>query len=71
MSRNGLIYAGAIKKVKEAVPNLKELGIEVMGTRRTAAGDVLFEISSKEKADLFTDKLTKKLGSSMPVRQAT
>lgn len=68
---DGLTYEEAIKKAKDAVPNLKELGIEVVGTRRTVAGNVLIEVKSKENADLFAKKLTEKLGEEMSVRQTT
>lgn len=69
--RNGPTYAEVIRKAKEAVPNLEELGIEVIGTRRTAAGDILLEINSKEKANLLAKKLKEKLGTGMHVRHAT
>lgn len=71
MPRIGLTYAEVIRKAKDAVLNLEEFGIEVVGTRRTAAGGVLIEVNSKEKADLLTKKLTEKLGEDMSVRQAT
>lgn len=71
LPQNGLTYAEAIRKAKDAVPNIEELGIEVRGTRRTAAGDVLIEVNSKEKADLLTKKLTEKLGEEISVRQTT
>lgn len=65
--QNGPTYAEIIRKAKEAVPNLEELGIEVVGTKRTAAGDILLEINSKEKAILLAEKL----GTKMQVRHAT
>lgn len=66
----GSTYADVIRKAKEAVPNLKELGIEVVGTRRTAAGDILLEVGSKEEAELFAKKLKEKLGNEVSVRRA-
>jgi len=65
---DGLAYAEAIKKAKYAVPNLEEIRIEVVGTRRTVAGNVLIEVKSKENADLFAKKLTEKLGEEISVR---
>lgn len=66
----GSTYADVIRKAKEAVPNLKELGIEVVGTRRTAAGDILLEVGSKKEAELFAEKLKEKLGNEVSVRRA-
>lgn len=65
----GTSYAEAIKKAKEAVPNLAELGIEVQGVRRTAAGEILLEVKGQEKADQLADLLKKKMGDGAIVRR--
>jgi hypothetical protein len=69
--KNGSTFADVIRKTKEAVPNLEELGIEVVGARRTAAGDILLEVGSKKEAEIFAKKLEKKLGNKMSVRRPT
>lgn len=67
--RDGATYADVIRKAKEAVPNLDELGIKVLGARKTATGDVLLEVGNKEEAELFALKLEETLGSKMTVRR--
>jgi len=42
----------------------------VVGTRRTAAGDILLEVGSKKEAELFAKKLKEKLGNEVSVRRA-
>jgi len=69
--KTGLTYVHVIKKAKETVPKLEELGIEVVGTRRTATGDLLLEVGSKKEAELFAIKLEEKLGNEMVVRRPT
>lgn len=64
-------YAGLIRKAKDAVPNLKELGVEVVGTRRTANGQVLLELKTAEEADLLAATLKEKMGAEANVRRPT
>jgi len=42
----------------------------VVGTRRTAAGDILLDVGSKKEAELFAEKLKEKLGNEVSVRRA-
>lgn len=51
--------------------DLKELGINIEKTRRTASGGILLEVMDKEKAAALTTKLRSVVGDDAPVYSPT
>jgi len=59
--KDGLSYADVMKRVVQEV-DLKEIGVEVSGSRRTKSGAILLEVREKEAADRLADCIRASLG---------
>lgn len=70
--QDGTSYADVLRKLKSD-PDLKELGENVVKTRRTQTGDMLFELKKNPevKSSAFTEIVKKSLGGDAEVRAMT
>jgi len=59
--KDGLSYAEVMKRVMQEV-DLKEIGVEVSGSRRTKSGAILLEVKEKEAADRLANCIIASLG---------
>jgi len=68
--REGETYASVMKRVTQEV-NLRELGVEVIKTRKTKSGAVLLEVGNSEEAEKLADRMRQVIGVDATVGRPT
>ncbi|CAI6376222.1 unnamed protein product [Macrosiphum euphorbiae] len=68
--REGETYASVMKRVTQEV-NLRELGVEVITTRKTKSGAVLLEVGNSEEAGKLADRMRQVIGEDATVGRPT